>query len=85
MKEEQVLLVWELNPESVQFYLFDVGSHEAQLARYASGFMINGDELSDTHSIFKLNELLGAIEPVDLEWLKYSQNITSVFHAGFFL
>ena len=88
MKKEKVLLVWELNPESVQFYLFDVGSHEAMLARESSGLMINGDILGDEHPIWELEELLNTIEPVELaelEDMQYSPNIIAVFKAGFFL
>ena len=85
MKKEQVLLVCELNPESVQFYLFDAGSHEAMLARESSGLMINGDILEDEHPIFELNERLGAIQPVSLEDMQYRLNVIAVFKAGFFL
>lgn len=85
MKKEQVLLVWELHPESVKFYLFDAGSHEAYLARMSSGFMINGGLVPDKHPIYELNELLSTVEPVSLDTLKYGLNIISVYEAGFFL
>lgn len=85
MNKQQVLLVWELSPESVQFYLFDVGTHEAMLARESSGLMINGDILEDEHPIFELNERLGAIQPVSLEDMQYRLNVIAVFKAGFLL
>lgn len=85
MKKEQVLLVWELNPESVALYLFDEGSHEAQLARESNGLMIHGDIIPDEHPIGELNELLNTIEPAELDDMQYSLNIVAVLHAGFFL
>ena len=85
MKKEQVLLVWELHPESVKFYLFDAYSHLAILARESSGLMINGDVIPDEHPIWELNELLSTVEPVSLDTLKYGLNIISVYEAGFFL
>lgn len=86
MKKEQVLLVWELNPESVALYLFDAGSHEAQLARESNGLMIHGDIIPDEHPIWELNErLLGTIEPTQTKDMQYELNIVAVFKAGFFL
>lgn len=84
MKKEQVLLVWEENPESVQFYLFDVGSHEAILAKVSNNLMINGDDIDDEHPIFELQELLPEFGSVRVEDLR-DLNIVSVYKAGFFL
>ena len=85
MKKEQVLLVWEINTEGVEFYLFDHGSDEARLARESDGFLINGDTLEDEHTIWELTELLNTIEPTELDDMQYSLNIIAVFKAGFLL
>jgi len=55
----QLLLVWNENPESVKFFLINPILIQAEWARASNNLMINSDDLSEEHPIYKLNTWLG--------------------------
>lgn len=83
-KEQFVLLIWELWPEELKIFMLPTGTALAELAKLSDGWYINGDDLSDDHPIFKLDEELSGIAPTD------SKNISgielmAVYRCGWYL
>lgn len=81
---EQVLLVWEMRPEYVNFYLFEDGSYNAELARQSSGKMIGGDDLEEDDPIYELDLIIGDLAPHPLDEL-VNLEVIAVYHCGVLL
>lgn len=58
----RLLLIWEMVPDEVKMFSIEEGTELASLAEQSAGLYINGDDIEETHAIFKLNELLLEIE-----------------------
>ena len=83
-KEQFVMLIWELWPEELKIFMLPMDTALAELARLSDGCYINGDDLSDDHSIFKLNEELSGIVPTDSKNIS-SIELVAVYRCGWFL
>lgn len=83
-KEQFVMLIWELWPEELKIFMLPTGTALAELARLSNGFYINGDDLSDDHPIFKLNEELVGVEPTNSESIS-SIELVALYRCGWFL
>jgi hypothetical protein len=62
---ENILLVWENIPESVNCYILEEGSDIANLAIKSAGKYINGDDVKEGDPIEKLNDALSDIKSLE--------------------
>lgn len=83
-KEQFVMLIWELWPEELKIFMLPMDTALAELARLSDGCYINGGDLSDDHPIFKLNEELEGVEPINSESFS-SIELVAVYRCGWFL
>lgn len=87
MTPKQLLLIWELNPEYLQFYLLNIDDPLVELARKCSGLMLGVDNSQEEdNNLIELSEALLNIDFVNsARELGNSLNIVEVINTGSYL
>lgn len=87
MTPKQLLLIWELNPDYIQFYLLNIDDPIVELARKCSGLMLGADNSQEEDNV--LIELSEALSERDFVFsaseLGSNLNIVEVINTGSYL
>jgi len=87
MTPKQLLLIWELNPDYLQFYLLDINDPIIPLVRKCSGLMLGADNSEEEgNNLVELSEYLLDKDFVNsAAELGSNLNIVEVVNTGSYL
>ena len=87
MTPKQLLLIWELNPEYIQFYLLNIDDPIVEVARKCSGLMLGGDNSNEEdNNLVELSDYLLDKDFVNsAAELGSNLNIVEVVNTGSYL
>lgn len=80
----KTLIVWQMIPDEIRFYLVEADSEVATLANSCAGVLINSEDLGEDHPIFALSSLMEDLPYTD-DSVIIEESIGKVISCGWIM